>query len=351
VIKTFANAAKKWGLLSLIVFLPSCVTDYAIVSPNEKIVYVEVFVGDTAEPTPEEHEHYPGDVWVDYFYQIETVDEMDILWVIDTSGSMNIHQTRLLDGISAMMSALPMTDWRLAIIPADGSAASTEYQHELNALSSLSDAEQMYNNMNTGGREEGFDAVYEYLTNNTYVQTAGWLRPTAGLLVVFVSDEEEQGNQFATAADFINWYSSLRPAVFLSSIVNHDPSVSTCNSNSINNGDRYIEATNMLSGIVIDICSEDWTAGVTDATVNLEPVTEKSLSYVPIEETIIVFVDGVEYDSSLWYYDSSTNMVIFTAVSTESGELVGPPAGSLVEIGYIIEGTQSETSDTSDTGS
>ena len=342
--RTIANAVKKWGIFGLILFLPSCVTDYAIVNPEEKIVYVDVPVEDTGGY--EEHDYHPGDVWVAHFYQIETVEEMDILWVIDTSGSMNTHKVRLLDGIAAMMSALPMTDWRLAMIPADGTAASTEYQHELNALSSLQDAEDMYNAMNTGHREEGFDAVYEYLTNNTSVQTAGWLRPDAGLLVVFVSDEEEQGDQFTSAMEFVSWYSMLRPAVFLASIVNHDPSISTCNSTPTNNGDRYMEATNLVSGVIVDICSEDWTAGVTDATTNLEPITEKELSHIPIEETIIVLVDGVEYDSSLWYYDAPTNMIIFTATSAESGELIGPPAGGLVEIGYIIEGSQEEISDT-----
>ena len=350
--RIIANAVKKWGIFGLMIFLPSCVTDYAIVNPDEKIVYVEVPVentGDTSEP--EEHEHYPGEVWVDHFYQIETVEEMDILWVIDTSGSMTTHNARLMAGISAMMTALPMTDWRLAIIPADGNAASTEYQHELNALSSVSDAEDMYNTMNTGGREEGFDAVYEYLTNNISVQTAGWLRPDAGLLVVFVSDEEEQGDQFSSPADFVAWYSVLRPAVFLASIVNLDPVDSSCNMNQSNTGSRYIDATNMLSGIIIDICSEDWTAGVTDATNNLDPITEKTLTHKPIEETIIVFVDGVEYDPSNWYYDSGTNMVIFTEVSAETGELIGPPAGTLVEIGYIIEGSQEEVTDTGDTGS
>ena len=36
--------------------------------------------------------------------------------------------------------------------------------------------------------EAGFDALYAYLVENSYNQS--WLRPDAGLLVVFVSDEE-----------------------------------------------------------------------------------------------------------------------------------------------------------------
>ena len=32
-----------------------------------------------------------------------------------------------------------------------------------------------------------------------------------------------------------------------------------------------MEATNALSGVVLDICDEDWSPGVTDATHSIEP--------------------------------------------------------------------------------
>ena len=48
------------------------------------------------------------------------------MWVIDPSGSMNQHQTRLLAGIDAMMQALPASGWRLAIIPSDWRFAEQE---------------------------------------------------------------------------------------------------------------------------------------------------------------------------------------------------------------------------------
>ena len=47
----------------------------------------------------------------------------------------------------------------------------------------------MYNTMQRGGMEEGFDAAYDYIVNNPYSST--WMRPDAALLIVFVSDEEE----------------------------------------------------------------------------------------------------------------------------------------------------------------
>ena len=108
-------------MLTCGLFVSSCGNDYAIVAP-ERIVYVEVEVP-VEVPVPEPE---PGDVWVDHFYQSSVMDGIDIIWVIDRSGSMNQHQTRLLNGIDAMMTALPATNWRLVIISADEAYASAE---------------------------------------------------------------------------------------------------------------------------------------------------------------------------------------------------------------------------------
>ena len=105
---------------------------------------------------------------------------------------------------------------------------------------------------------------------------------------------------------------------------------SQCNNNPHSSyiGQRYIDATNAFGGIVVDICAEDWATGVQDATTQVEPYEEWELTYVPIEDTLIVFVDSVEMSDLDWVYNPLTNSVEF---------LVIPPEGSHVEIGYVIE--------------
>ena len=88
---------------------------------------------------------------------------------------------------------------------------------------------------------------------------------------------------------------------------------------------------------------------MTDASTQLEPVLEFELTHTPIVESIKVFVDGLEYDPALWYYEPSINHIIFTEVDA-SGDLIGPPASSLVEVGYVYEEVE-ELGDTGDTGS
>ena len=99
-----------------ILLMTSCTTnlDYVLhgTGPGETetiIEYVEVEV----EVEPE------VDIWVDSFTQVGAFEEIDIVWVIDKSCSMNTHNASLLDGVAAMMNSLPIdVNWRLKMITA-----------------------------------------------------------------------------------------------------------------------------------------------------------------------------------------------------------------------------------------
>tara|TARA_Y100001937_G_scaffold128760_1_gene207713 strand:- start:7853 stop:8911 length:1059 start_codon:yes stop_codon:yes gene_type:complete len=288
-----------------------------VVEEVEVPVYIEVEV-------PGETEY--GEIWVDSDTQVASVDGVDILWVIDTSGSMHRYDAQLLLGIEAMIEALPESGWRLAMMSNDPAKSVLEAQFPLVPGDDIVDAMDMYNNMHRGPFEEGFDAAYEYLVNNPYATT--WLRPDAALLVVFVSDEEEQSNQhMIDVLDWTSWLSSQRGgSAFMSSIVNVDSTESVCDFtvNPIDIGERYMEATNFFGGVVVDICSEDWAPGVTDATSNVEPFEKIELTYVPVQEdTMRVFINGaLNWD---WHYDSTDNAVHFTVI---------PAAHDHVDVAY-----------------
>jgi hypothetical protein len=336
----------KYFLLAIALVL-GCTTDYGIVTgKTETIVKTEtVTVTETVtEEVVVEIPVYievevpvyidtgfddPGLIWVDSFIQPNTVDGIDILWVIDTSGSMHRYDAQLMAGIEVMLSALPPTSWRLAMISNDPSKAVLENQFPLVPGDDILDAEAMYSAMGRGGREEGFDAVYEYMITNSYSST--WMRADAGLLVVFVSDEEEQSDDhFIDTVDFISWYRGMRGgSVFLASIVNHDATESLCDypPSFIDVGTRYMDATNAFGGNIIDICNEDWSAGVADAAASVEPHEAWPLTHDAIADSVRVFINGVLVEPSMtsWHYSEVDNTVYFTAI---------PGGSSLVEIGY-----------------
>ena len=324
-------------IFAFLISLMSCTQDYAVITSGEpeKIYVTEtetVTVVEEVEVEVEvpvyievEVEGDPGDIWIDSFIQARTVDGIDILWVIDTSGSMHMYDTQLLAGIEIMLAALPDAGWRLVMIPNDPDQAVMESQFPLVPGDDIVDAEAMYSIMRRGPYEEGFDAVYRYVIENPYAST--WMRADAGLLVVFLSDEEEQSTAvYPTVPDFTSWYSSLRGgSVWMASIVNLHSSISLCAWPPADRdvGERYMEATNVYAGTITDICADDWSAGVADAAASVVPREKLALSKEAIPESIRVFIDGAL--NTDWFYHTTDNTVYFTTL---------PSGVSLVEIGY-----------------
>ena len=287
-----------------------CNPEYAIVGEiGKEYIFIEV-------PEDEKNE----DIWVDSFIQPEGTEGVDILWVIDRSCSMRDNEPLLFDGIDAMINSLPSTGWRLNMISNSPPNVLNDKQFPLVPGDTVADAQTMYNKMSTGTYEMGFDALEEYLFYNTYVSQ--WMRTDVPLLVVFVSDEEDQSNQ--TPAQFVQWYSNYRKNVYLASIVHVDPYESLCNVSFYDVGYNSIEATDLLGGVVVDICSDDWAPGVTDASVQITPYEQYELTHIPTDKNeVYVFIDGVpNYD---WYYNRTDNTVYFTVV---------PTGNQLVEIAY-----------------
>jgi hypothetical protein len=317
-------------LVCLTVF--GCEGDYTIYSQNPgETVYVEI-PGETVYiDIPGEG----GDVWVDSFEQPFTVDGVDIIWLIDQSGSMNTFNQAVIDGIGQMMSALPAVGWRLGITTTDYMQAQQQAIFPLVPGDTVADAEAAYNTLIglPSYREAGFDALHSYIALNSYNQT--WLRNDAALLVVFVSDEDEQSSSQFTSTnaglqEFIQWYGNQRQSVFMASIVNVDPADTICDGgvSATFVGDRYMDATDAFSGVVVDICEEDWSPGVAAASSQVDPYEEWPLTYTPIEDTLIVFEDTVPMADTDWVYNAATNSIEF---------LVVPYEGALVEIGYVID--------------
>jgi len=271
-------------------------------------------------------ETYP-DLWVDSFVQPSQTDGYDILWVIDRSGSMNNHDEQLLLGIEEMLNSLPLdTGWRLGIISTDPDEALSSSAFPLVPGDDITDATSVLNAIDSSGTwggpplEQGFGAVYTYMDLGAYSTT--WMRPAAALLIVFVSDEDEQSWEW-TAPDFYDWVSAKRSRVLISSIVGLDE-----NSCADQIGEKYLEVTQSFNGTEIDICDEDWTPGVEEASKPFEPIEEIELTFIPVIETITIFANGAQIDSSEWEYDERINTVFF---------LVIPGDGVLVEVTYGID--------------
>lgn len=310
--------------------LLSCNSEQMLVHEIEKEVEVFVEVPNECEVVEEvivvEDTAFDfSDIWVDSFTQVASLDGVDIFWVIDPSGSMSDEQAQIMNGITQMMASLPEVGWRLMIISSDHRYVNSLTTFPIVPGDTLADVEAMYTAHVNGGYEAGFDALYEYIVLNHYAPT--WLRNDASLLVVFVSDEEEQSREhFDNLYQFIGWISGYRQQVNIASIVNVEQADSVCLAPpmGMNIGHDYMEVTNYFSGNIIDICATDWSAGVAEASNQITPHEWIDLTHVPLDPNwIFVYVDGAIFND--WRYEASENRVYFGTI---------PSANSLVEVVY-----------------
>ena len=261
-------------------------------------------------------------IWIDSFVQPTVSNGVDIIWIIDGSGSMNNDQEMILQGISDMMQNLPLLNWRLMIISMTPHENVTSHSFPLLPGDDYSDAITMMTQNVQGQQEYGFQSLRRFIEENEFAQQ--WMRDDAALLTVFVSDENEGStSEFPSVESFENWLRDQREHVFVSSIVNIEPEMAECHVVPMNVGKRFIELTNIFNGQIIDICSENWSQGVADASTQVQLREWLELSKVPLNgEEIYVFVDGQPWSD--WSYNETENKIYF----------VVPPEETLVEIAY-----------------
>ena len=321
-------------MLFFLLFL-SCTRDFFLVHDMGEISYEAMhdvttfYYEDTSSNLDTSLDAMP--IWIDSFTQPNSVNGVDIIWVIDRSGSMHDEAAQITLGIETMMNALPQTQWRLVMINISSINSINHQDFPLIPGDTLADAQSMYASLGGSGREEGFKSLQTYVQDNPYSST--WMRNDAALLVVFVSDEDDQSGATQLnpypITDFTNWLLSFRSTFHVTSIVHLPQAESQCNNNTTAIGDRYIDVTNFFNGTVIDICTSDWSAGITEASLTVEPYEYLDLSKdVIYPDYIKVFINGLPQPSHTWSYDANLNRINFITI---------PDGGSLVEVGYYYE--------------
>ena len=311
----------------MLLFLISCLSEHMLTNKivEERIIYdtayVEVIVEVEKEVEVVVPENYP--LWSQTYVQPSLGNGVDILWVVDPSGSMTNNWAQVVLGVEQMMLALPTNvNWRLEIIPTDQMRAKTLQSFPILPGDSLQTAQNHLQNNVQGHWEKGMDAVKNYMTQNA--DALQWMRNDVALLISFVSDEDDSSNQ--TATQFIQWVQYQRSEVYVTSIVNVDTATSLCPDTYglWDVGTDYIDIANHFSGIVIDICETDWTAGVTQAAQQVHLIDEIQLDYTPVDiDHIEVLVDNVVWTD--WTWDEPNNKIIFSVM---------PPEGSIITVSY-----------------
>lgn len=308
----------------------------------------------------------------DRYVQLET-PEVDILWVVDNSCSMSEEQASLTANFQSFMNFAQAQglDYQLAVVTTDTDNCPSNPPAQRPANMSqgqcgyFADGQHTNNprdpswriirpetqpsplaaftaiatqGINGSGLERGLDAAYRALSS-PLVSTwnGGFLRPSAYLAVIFLSDEEDQ------SPNSVDFYSNFFLAIkgfrnthlfSASAIVGDAPN--GCGGFQADAGMRYIETANRTGGIFESICTADWAQALENLGLSVFGFKSRFfLGNQPVPSSVEVFVDGVRIQQSSgtqvrWTYDPVSNTINFAPLAI-------PEPGAEIVIRYRAE--------------
>jgi hypothetical protein len=270
---------------------------------------------------------FAGTGSVEDVYDQPEVPAADILFVIDDSSSMSDEQSSLASYGSQLVSKLDesATNWQIAVITTTspalrGPVLTPDTVH-------LVDDFETQIMPGTGGdhNEMGIEMAY----NALHAQAgpgSPFFRDDAKLIVVFISDEEDQST-LVDPADAATYFQNIKDP---GKVLAHSVTALTGDGCTVESyGTRYAELTSMVGGLRMSICS-NWSTIVDDlADSAVFQLDRFGLTRTPVVDTIEVEVDG--HPAPMWTYDEKTNEVVFD-------EEAIPEGGAVVTITYEIGG-------------
>jgi len=264
--------------------------------------------------------------------------KLDIVWIIDNSGSMSDEQQALGSNFSAFIDDFITkdVDFKMGITTTDTSSSTKKGQMVSGSDTKLTSAKAKANEtqfksdfMNLvkvgtsgSGNEKGLEASEGFMQK----YAASFIRPDAYLAVVVLSDEEDQSSKtVAQYTDYLKSFKSEAGLVKVYSIVDVNKT-NCCQSGISTGGDRYIAASNNTAGVYSDIRSDFHSSlsAMGDQIINL--LDSFALANDPVAGSLKVYVNG-----------SLSNDYTFDAVSRsikfDSNHL--PPVGAEVKVTYL----------------
>lgn len=304
--------------------------------------YVEITSNDPEKPVEYSNHDAIGEYekWIKDLYTQDGIVDVDILFVVDNSGSMNSNQTNLKNNFDSFINAFSAAgaSYHIGIITTDEASFVGDVITNL-TVDPIGEFNDQVDTIGTHGsaHEKGLWYAYQSTLSGdaSAGSSTGFFRSSARLVVVYISDEPDWSHQTYTGggsstmthSDYSASLLTLKasPSLVVAHAIAGDyPSGCTTNGGA-QFGEGYYDVVTALGGTFMSICATDWSATMDTLARESIAMTEFELSKEPIEETIRVFVDGIE--STDWIYDSSLNSITFIIIPSE---------GSSIDIDYAI---------------
>jgi len=259
---------------------------------------------------------------------------VDIVWIIDNSGSMHNYQSLLGNNMDIFMQMFMSysPDFRIMFITTDDPLFVNGQLIDNNTFDPVGEAVWIINSIgiNGSGWEEGLTMFKDCING----QCGSMLRPDAFLVAIFMSDEQDWGmTNFSTIASMMD---VLKPGAFIPyAIIGDVPG--GCHNYPLHAqpGYGYYDLVQYYNSTWWSICDNDWGTQLEELAQNISVQTVFPLdSEDPHIDTIRVWVNG-QLQAAGWVYDPSTNAVVFELQ-------YAPEPGDTIEVGYSTWGCDGE---------
>lgn len=271
-----------------------------------------------------------GEVLTEVF-AVEVDAPVDILFVVDRSGSMDDDGRSLSQNFEAFIAGLATvtTGWQIGVATQDSGCINGGV-----LTATTPGLLGLFEEAVSSGQDPDIvnDEALLRMADLTLAETGaggcseGLLRADSPLHVIVVSDEPERSNEQAAAWTWDFWVDALGARL-------SDPSLLTISGivdrDGCNEGDDgYAEAIAATGGAHLSLCDADWADDVaTLADLSTAFAWSYALAEEPLEESLSVTVDGSP--ATGWSWDPHTGSVIFDE----------QPAGEEVTVQYQVAGT------------
>jgi len=317
-------------------------------------------------------------------FEQEDRPKVDLLWVIDNSGSFDPFQQAVATNLNSFLTfaLAQQIDFQLGVtttgITPSGSCPGGVSGGEAGrlfpvvgttprilTLNTPNLAQAWSNNVHVGtchGTEQGLEAARRALSHELidFVDVAGtpelndgnfgFLRRDANLSIIFLSDEVDQSDESTSYyTTFFQSIKGFRNSNMFSAhaIVGERGTGCSYPGGSAERGDRYLDVVDASHGMFQSICTQDWSETMRQLSSSafgfktrffLTNVPEDTISNGKILDTegeIEVRWNGTRVPSTnsrgslVWQYDAATNAVDFMP-------LFVPEPGTQIEITYKV---------------
>ena len=259
---------------------------------------------------------------------------LDILVVIDNSGSMAEEQANLSTKLSPLLSYVQDSDWRIAVVttdPDDGCLRGLVNKGDGNTQQAFATA--VTAGTSGTGIEQGIRQAVNSLSGNCS-GGQNWVRENSTIAVLLVSDEDncsdgtKCNNQAWSSADYLIDYLDSQRELGVNARVYgllwHPSQDQTQCSTALRQSPIYAEAIDATGGAWGSICESDYTNTLQSISLDISVILKNqfALQYAPLENTVEILVDGQAMTSG---YSIKGNVIEFSEP---------PTAGAQVAINY-----------------